>query len=205
MTQVSRLAIVGSLALWAAGIVFGTRYANNYSGTPGISSPSVDHWPTHSLLALSSTRDTIVIAIHPQCPCSNASVEELRNAVARSGEHPLIYALIYQPNNEPADWAETPVVRAAQAIPGSHIFIDRTGSEMERFHARVSGDVFLYDVEGRIRFKGGVTSSRGNVGESGGGVALTALLRHENLPVTHTPVFGCSLVRSPGVTEAGKP
>jgi hypothetical protein len=193
MPQVSKLAIAGCLSLWAAGILFGTRYLSSYSNTPGETAMPVERWPVDTALHLGPNGTTLLVAIHPQCTCSAASVEELRKAVARSGEHPLIYALVYHPSNEPEAWSDTSAVRAVRKIPGSRIVIDRDGADIDKFHARVSGEVFLYDARGSLRFKGGVTARRGHPGESKGSDALTTLLRHTDLPFVQTPVFGCSL------------
>ncbi len=202
MTRLSKLAVVCCLTLWAAGILFGTRYVNRYSNTPGESAPPVERWPTDTALHIALKEQTLLVAIHPQCPCSAASIAELSRVIAQSGQHPLIYALVYQPLGRPSSWRDTPVVRAASDIPGLRIVVDPNGSDIARFHARTSGEVLLYDASGRLRFQGGVTARRGHPGESKGADVLAALLRGADLSFTQTSTFGCSLRHAPEATEA---
>ncbi len=61
------------------------------------------------------------------------------------------------------------------------------------FGAETSGQVFLYDAQGSLRFSGGITESRGHVGDNAGRAAVEQLLQGKAPVKTRTPVFGCSL------------
>src|SRR5438105_2192626 len=74
--------LLGSwLAIVAAGLTALWRYelAAGEPGTP----PA--RWPSASAIAPARERPTLVMLLHPRCPCSRASVEELDRVLARVG------------------------------------------------------------------------------------------------------------------------
>jgi hypothetical protein len=80
--------------------------------------------------------------------------------------------------------------------------IDEAGREAARFGATTSGHVLLYDRGGRLRFSGGITASRGHVGDNAGRAALLGLLIHGETERERTPVFGCPLFPGAGPIES---
>jgi hypothetical protein len=103
----------------------------------------------------------------------------------------------YLPAHETSSWATTDLWQTASAIPGVRVFEDRGAVVAFSFGTFTSGQTLLYDPNGRLLFKGGITAYRGHSGDNAGRSVITALLRGEtpsqiNLPVI-TPVFGCSL------------
>src|SRR5207244_3157993 len=58
----------------AAGIVGMVRY-QVAAAPPTIRPPA--NWPANSLVRLDASRPTLVMSLHPHCPCSRASVREL--------------------------------------------------------------------------------------------------------------------------------
>ncbi len=62
--------------------------------------------------------------------------------------------------------------------------------------AQTSGQVFLYDKSGDLMFQGGMTSSRGHVGDNDGlnallGIIIGSMPAHAR--PAHAPVFGCAI------------
>jgi hypothetical protein len=53
----------------------------------------------------------------------------------------------------------------ASAIPGIKLKSD-VGSVAGQFHANTSGEVFVYDCRGKLRFPCGITSARGHAGDN---------------------------------------
>ena len=70
---------------------------------------------------------------------------------------------------------------------------DDAGTEAARFRAAASGFVVLYDGDGRLRFAGGLTSSRGHEGDSFGRRRILAVLSGQTPDRDDAPVFGCAL------------
>jgi len=102
--------------------------------------------------------------------------------------------LFFQPEQAGADWTRGELIARAQAIPGVNVFHDPGGREMRRFGAETSGQTMLYDAGGTLRFRGGITASRGHEGDNPGRSAIVASLGEGTVQRATTPVFGCSLV-----------
>ena len=171
-----------------AGLALLWKYAN----TPGFSGQAPPNWPTATGLKLSPADDTLVMFVHPQCPCSQASVGELEKIVARA-PNATYYVVVYKPSGTSAAWEHTSLIESTAKVPDVQIVIDRDGGELRRFHAGTSGATYLYDSSGKLLFSGGITGSRGHAGDNDGATAIVDLLTTGHAAIDHTPVFGCSL------------
>ncbi|HLK57286.1 MAG TPA: hypothetical protein VKU00_12010, partial [Chthonomonadaceae bacterium] len=81
----------------------------------------------------------------------------------------------------------------AASLPGVTALPDEEGREAQSFHAATSGYTLLYDGNGRLLYRGGITSARGHEGANAGQETLLALLQGQQPTHTQFPVFGCSL------------
>ena len=133
------------------------------------------------------------MAVHPQCPCSRASLAELAQLMARSQGRIHATVVFVQYPGVSAQWMQTGTWRQAQAIPGVQVVSDKNGALCRKFGAFTSGQTFLYNGQGRLLFSGGLTSERGHEGDNAGLRAALALLRGTPPTLTRTPVFGCPL------------
>ena len=79
-------------------------------------------------------------------------------------------------------------------IPGLRVIRDQGGSEARRFAIEGSGHVLLYAPFREVAFQGGITGSRGHEGDNVGRSAIVSFILDGHSPVSHTPVFGCSLL-----------
>jgi hypothetical protein len=194
--------ILLALGVWLAAVGSGFTILLKYSSTPGAmdASPRVG-WPAHSRLERHG-RPTLVMFAHPRCPCSRASVAELARLMAALPDHPEAYVLFVHPHGVSGDWDQTDLWRSAAAVPGVTVLSDDDGIEAARFHALTSGITLVYDGEGRLLFRGGVTSSRGHEGNSFGRERIISLLTTGKADRTDSPVFGCAL--GPGQRESAK-
>lgn len=182
------------LALWLAAVVGGGAwlYARNFDAAPaGAPHPS---WPSASRLRPASAGCTLVVALHPECPCSAATVEELAGILARTSgrlEARLLFAQ-YDDLSERAE--DSSLWKKAAALPGVTLVADHGSEEIHRFDARSSGETRLYDAKGLLLFKGGITLGRGHRGDNPGQAAVCALARNDSGEhAISTPVFGCAL------------
>jgi len=189
--------------LWALAVATGLVVLLRYENRPGVAAAPPGRWPAGSHLERATDRATLVMLVHPGCPCSRASIEELDRLMARSRNLVTAHVLVFKPREFPAEWEKTDLWRAAAAIPGVRVRRDDDGGEARLFRAATSGQVVLYDAGGALRFSGGITPSRGHAGDSAGPDAIVAVLTG-NAPATgiRTPVFGCSL-HDPGPETAG--
>ena len=177
--------------LWLFAVGAGIRILARYESTPGNRGPAPVLWPSETTLRRDSTRATLVMVLHPRCPCSRASLGELAELMAQSQDLVSTTVLFYQPAGFQEGWAKTDLWRRAGAIPGVSRIIDLNGREARRFGGVTSGQTSLYDEHGRLLFQGGITRSRGHEGDNPGRSALVSWVTKRAAAVSVTSVFGC--------------
>jgi hypothetical protein len=188
-------ALIG-LAIWVAAVGVGFASLWRYTYEPGRSADAKAEWPAVSRVRRDPQRPTLVVMLSPGCPCSQATVSELARLLARAPDKTAVRALVSSPaqvHEGETPLEQTRLWRALTAIPGVDAIADRDGREAEAFGGYVSGQSFLYDASGRLRFSGGLTAARGHEGDNDGVDAVVALLTTGHAPIDRTPVFGCVL------------
>lgn len=201
--RVARLLAIGVFALWAMGVGAGLQMLWSYENAPGRAASAPAAWPETSLLAAPGGRPVVVVALHPQCPCSRATVAELARLAARAVQPPDILALVVAGPGFDESLVRSDLWRAAERIPGVRVVRD-DGAEARRFGARVSGQVLVYDGGGRLRFNGGITGSRGHEGDNAGRSAVESMLAGRPHAATAF-VFGCLLFDGDGNASPWEP
>ena len=172
--------------VWCGLVGAGLWEIHAYATTPGASGAAGETWPATSAIPRASDGFTIVMFVHPECPCSRASLAELTGLVSSARIRPSVVVAFAANEDGGAAWD------LAGRIPGAVQMRD-SGDEAARFGARTSGHVVVYDREGVLRFTGGITSSRGHVGDNMGRRAVEALLAGDATEAETHPVFGCAL------------
>jgi len=179
--------------LWLVGVCAGMGVLLEYASTPGDPGRPPSTWPADSTIPPPAGRPVLVMMAHPRCPCTRASLEELGRLMADSLGRLDARVVFYAPADAAEDWWKTDLWTSAAAIPGVVDLLDRDAAESHRFHAETSGDVLLYDGNGRLEFNGGITVARGHAGDNAGLAAIEALVRGDTNVRRQTPVFGCAL------------
>jgi hypothetical protein len=185
---------VGVVA-WLAAVLAGVWFMNTDSFVPSVAGNAEQVWPAETALARNEAGYTLVVALHPECPCSRATLEELGKIVAsadgrlRTQVWCVQYAEIEEKAEVSALWVQ------AKRIPGIELRVDHEGREARRFDMRVSGETRLYGRSGELLFQGGITAARGHAGDNPGEAAILNLIADRRMAgnVKTTPVFGCSL------------
>lgn len=180
-------------AIWLTAVVAVLALIANHANAPGRSGAIPQRWPAQSLIALDANRPTLIMFVHPYCPCTRASLGELDSLMARCRGQFNAHVVFVKPAGLGEYQAKSDLWRRASAIPGVTVHSDSSGSETRLFHPETSGQTVLYDRDGRLLFQGGITISRGHAGDNPGRSALVALLNHQLVNEVETPVFGCSL------------
>jgi hypothetical protein len=178
---------------WLATIVAGTCLLLAYSNSPGQAGSPPENWPQSSQVPRDTERPTLVMFMHPHCPCSRASIGELAQVMAHCQGRVSANVFFLRPTEMAQDWVLTDTWREAEKIPGVTVRRDDAGREARLFGAQTSGDTALYDAKGRLMFHGGITISRGHSGDNPGHDTVQALLLGEPAQRISTPAFGCSL------------
>lgn len=178
------------LAAAAAGAVALTRYK---STSAPLSAPAAgETLPVSSAIQLAGDRPTLVVTVHPHCPCTKATFTELERFLTRHRDQVATLLLFVQPEGEDARFVEGALWERAAKWPGVKRSIDVDGAESKRLGATTSGTSLLYAAGGKLLFRGGLTVARGHEGDSPGAERMTALLAGQPALAT-APVFGCGL------------
>jgi hypothetical protein len=87
------------VCLWGLGLFVGIRSFEAYGRKEGQQGRFSLRWPNDSQITLSHReRASIVMFIHPECPCSKASLEELDRILAKAPKRkPEVYAVFVVP------------------------------------------------------------------------------------------------------------
>lgn len=190
----ARLKMAALSILWLLLAGAGLWFVSEYENTPGIAAAPPAGFPAQSQLRRVPGRPTLVMLVHPHCPCTRASMGELELLMAQTQGHPVTtYVLFLKPADFTENWEKTDLWQTASEIPGVEVVQDKDGKEAEFFKAATSGQTFLYDADGQLLFKGGITSARGHSGDNAGRSAIVALLTGGKSEQSETAVYGCPL------------
>ncbi len=175
-------------------MVVGFLFLAQEEFTPVEVSLGMKSFPQSSAVRLVSNKLTLVFFAHPRCPCTRASLHELDGLLAEIQNRVCVTVVFTVPDGVPADWEQGGLWNLATNIPGLRVIKDQGGWEARQFDVEGSGHVLLYAPSGKLLFSGGITASRGHEGDNAGRSAIVSLIRSGHAPVSHTPVFGCSLL-----------
>jgi hypothetical protein len=183
---------------WVVLVVAGMGVLWRYKSTAGPATSSALSWPDDSGLARTEGAPSLVVFVHPCCPCTRATLGELSALLPRFAEHLTIHVAAFEPAEPPPGWNESELPSALESLPEARFVVDTEGREARRFGAVTSGHVVLYGARGDLLYSGGVSSARGHAGESPGLARLRAALEAEfgGAPaarIAGAPVFGCAL------------
>lgn len=177
---------------WLGAVALGMAMLEDYSFQPGESGIPGEHWPVDSRVSPPGQSGlTLVVALHAECGCSRATVEELNKLLAERPNALRVRALFV---NGQDDAEASNLWQSLRRMPGVDRIVDPEGVEARAFALRTSGEVRVYDGRRTLRFRGGITISRGHQGASPGSAAILAAI--DSPPAAAavtTPVFGCAL------------
>jgi hypothetical protein len=182
---------------WVSVLGAGASKLWRYENTAGAGAVAPRVWPADSGVARDARLPTLVMLVHPQCPCSRASIGELARLMAHCEGRVRAAVLFVRPEGAAAGWEKSGLWADAAAIPGVTVLTDDQGRESQRFGAATSGQALLYGADGRLLFAGGITESRGHSGDNAGESAIQAMVLSPALQgrpeEAVTPVYGCPL------------
>ena len=144
---------------------------------------------------------TLLLFLHPKCPCSLATVNELERALESGRDSIELRIGLYCPPSQSDDWTETKLKKLAERIAPGSTFVDRSAEEARRFGVLTSGHMLAYSASGKCLFSGGITSSKGHEGDNRGSSELQKIINGDQRLLFKHPVFGCPLIGSPQETR----
>ncbi len=181
-----------ALVLWVGGLGVGLEALWSYSYTPGPAAQAPSQFPQQSMVTLDATRPTLMMFLHPQCSCSQASLHELDVLLSRAPGRIAVKAVM-APDPDPASGTGADLRAQARTLRAVEVVSDDEGQMALAFGAQVSGQVLVYDPSGALVFAGGITSARGHEGDNDGLDTAVAIAQGRATAGRQTPVFGCLL------------
>ena len=155
--------------------------------------PAPSIWPAESRLVRSPGRYTAVMMLDPRCGCSRASLAELLKLDSQlEGDWQCVVVIAPNPVSSDSVMLDR-VYCALQGIPGIEVVLDTDSHEARSFQASLSGELMLYAPEGQLKFRGGITPSRGHEGDSVGALAIRDWVDHGNAIRSECPIYGCRI------------
>lgn len=218
MTFAGRFGWCGLVLIWVGLVAYGIGLWTAYDQRPGeIPDSTAASVPPSG----SAGFWRVLMFIHPHCPCSQASVGELRrmlHQLAEAAQEGSVQAsiLVVRPPEAPAGWEQGDILSEIQGWNEVSVIIDQGGEEAKRWKVTTSGHVIVLDPQGRVRFRGGITPGRGQQGSSAGSLRIVQIIREASCavgvddscasetdekkvpgetvrPVVTAPVYGCPL------------
>ncbi len=186
----SKSVVLSIMALWFSLCAFGLSRLALYENAPALSIHGAARWPVPDLAP--GPDYTLVMSIHPQCPCTRATLQELAIALTHCPKLHA-YLLFIKPEGVTEAWVKSDLWSTAANFPRCSLIVDQAGKLSAAFNARSSGQSYLYAPNGQLSYSGGITQSRGHVGDNQGLTTIISLANKETTTVRSKPVFGCSL------------
>jgi len=185
------------IAAWTVFAGFGVTKMLQYELTPAADAVAPEAWPAAAEVDRDPTRPTLVLFLHPHCPCSRATLAELERLLSTCENQFALRMIFAVPEAGGEAWRQTALVQKAENIERGAVSFDVAGTQAARFGARTSGQALLYAADGQLLYRGGLTPSRGHEGDNAGRTALTALLNNRPSNCKQSAVFGCCLIQPP--------
>ena len=185
-------AVLVAAMLWIATVAAAYEAIRRFETTPGLPASAPRTWPAATAVPRATGKWSLVMLVHPHCSCSRASVSELSEIVEHAPRDLQTTVLVYRPREMATGWERTNVYDAATRLKRARVMIDHDGAEAQVFGGFTSGQTFLYDDQGRLRYAGGVTSLRGHAGMNRGRAAVIRIASQRSGNESH-PVFGCAI------------
>jgi len=184
--------ILVAAAVWLLAIGGGYSWimARSFQASELGENPVLDLKTVHML---DVEKPTLFVFLHPECPCSEATVEELARISERCEGELKIFGIFSDYPTLPQPAGRSRLWNKLESILGARSLLDEDAHLRHSFHAATSGECFLLDTDGHVIYHGGITSSRGHSGPSIGGDAIISFFNAGNISTVTAPVFGCTL------------
>jgi len=193
------LAVLLAGVLWLAAVAAGFAVAMRHEKTAAPEHAVASTFPENAICVAPVDKPMLIVFIHPKCPCTRASLEEIAALHRRCGDNLDMQFVFLERGDAPWRSEDTEHWETVRGINAGPAFVDVSGAEHRRFGATTSGETFLFMPDGNLAFHGGVTVGRGHSGTSAGRIAIEAIVMNPTASAQTPPrtkVYGC-LLESP--------
>jgi hypothetical protein len=198
------------VSLWTFLVGVGSAYLYRYEYNAGTVADAPGTWPEEIVdeeIQLADSGSTLLVFIHPRCPCSAATIRELERITARVGSRLQTFVVFWYPTRSAKDWTKSALREYAAKVPDLRCIDDFGGATTRRFGVTTSGQALMYSPDRQLLFAGGITKSRGHSGDNAGSDVVQAIVQaggSASLVPICSDVFGCSLI-DPQADSNAKP
>jgi hypothetical protein len=142
-------------------------------------------------------RWTLIMVVHPDCPCSKASLRNLA-AILDATRLPVRAEIV---GAVPPGY-DGPMrnLALARGIVKSELVIMDADRALQTYGARTSGHLFVYDPDQDLVYSGGLTPARGAEDAMSSMRWFNVLVRQGAI-ASSAPTFGCSLSSATGARK----
>lgn len=178
-----------------AALTGGLCWLIRHDRTPGAQQAAPVDWPAETSLQRATEQFTLLIFLHPHCPCSHTSLEACEELLRQVGGRVQTRAVFVVPPGAEPGWERGDLWERAARQGRVTTVVDAEAVEARRFGVSTSGLVLLYDAQGRLCFEGGITAGRNHPRPAPGVRAILAWVGGDTGAGRGAPVFGCRLVQ----------
>ena len=171
--------------LWFAVVAGGLVALMRYDATPAPAHVVTNQWPSSSTITPDNKRPMMIMAVHPRCSCTQATLHELERMLPRMENKARVVVLLLGKTGN----------RYEDVVTGMHLeyLHDPSGQEARKFGLTTSGEVAIYSPSGTLLYTGGITGARAHEGDNSGEDAAIAAITGEGNSQKQAPVYGCEL------------
>jgi thiol-disulfide isomerase/thioredoxin len=132
----------------------------------------------------------VVVFFSVVCPYSNYADDHLRELDARYGPRSVLFIGIDSNRTETVEEVAEHARKSGQTYPS---FKDEDNRVADLLGARVTPEAFVFDRDGRLRYRGRVRSKMGATDLQ---AAIEAVVAGQPVKTTVAKAFGCAIVRA---------
>ena len=178
-------------SLWIGLSVYGVKRLLDYSSEAGVNGVIPIEWPSQSKIERQKNVPILIMFVHPKCPCTRASLAELKKILAVSKSNLIVTVVFSKAAFSATDWEKDFLWESVKHIEEIQTYVDLENHEAKMFGINTSGQTVLYDENGHLIFHGGITASRGHEGDNLGQITIINYLKNGSLNCTTTKAYGC--------------
>ncbi len=177
--------------VWLNLILASIYYMSNYMFKESVESQAPSVFPANNWVKLNTRKNNLVLFLHPHCPCSFATVNELKRVLARTD---VDLSVVFIDLDKSYDLSRQELFKQVSQIKAAKIIIDKNNVMTKAFKVYTSGTILAYNKDGGLIFQGGITAGRGEEGDNLAKNKLVQSLKCQKM--SQAQVFGCSLLDS---------
>ena len=122
-----------AVSAWAIAVALGFGMLARYKNGTGAQGTAPARWPDVTRIARGEKLSLVVFA-HPYCPCTRASLSQLREILSSAGDGIRATVVFLEPDGDAEAVRGSRLWSSAASIPGVQLLLDETGGQDDLLH-----------------------------------------------------------------------